>query len=113
MKSIKTSFLFASVLLTAGVSFAANGPPASQMVPVNKNQYDVDNAVPEGDPTDVFHNKSATVHNRQVFRVPAKGYQLAVKENGDVVTRQEVINQKMYIVEPQTTNAPYKYKEPK
>ena len=114
MKSIKTSLLFASVLLAAGVSFAAS-PPANQMVPVPKMQYDVENPEPYGAPTEVFHNRSGAVNNRQVYKVPAKGFVLAVKEDGDVVTRPEVINQKMYIVDPQEqkTNAPFKYREPK
>jgi hypothetical protein len=113
VKSIKTSLLFASVLLTAGAAFAQSGPPPNQMVAVPANQYDVDRPDPYGDPTQVFHNRSTRVYDRQVYKVPAKGFVLAVKEDGDVVTRREVLDKKLYIVEPQNVNAPFKYKEPK
>ena len=116
MKSIKTSLLLTSLLLASGAAFAAsNGPSEATTVNLDEDKWDVDNKVPEGLPSDVYHAISFSTHNRQVYRVPAKGYKLAVIEDGKKVSRVEVVGQRMAEVEAQNAkvSAPYKYKAPK
>ena len=115
MKSIKTSLLFASVLLSAGVAFAASGPNASQTEQLDTNKYDLDSKKPiENEEKLVVLVATGNAYSRIVYEVQAKALPtvLIVQEEGAIISQAPVRGTRWDVVEKQNSFQ-YKYKPKK
>ena len=115
MKSIKTSLLLASVLLSAGAAFAAAGPNASQTVQLDTNKYDLDSRKPiETEEKLVVLPATGNAYSRIVYEVQAKALPsvLIVQEEGPVISQAPVRGTRWDVVEKQNAFQ-YKYKQKK
>lgn len=111
MKSIKTSLLLASVLLSS-VAFAADGPAANTTVQLNENAYDLSTKT-EVESSSVFHAATNRGYKRVVYSVqarpaPSPAPVLVVEEAGTKVTR--VIEGVRYDIVEKQNSFDYKYK---
>ena len=115
MKSIKTSLLLASVLLTAGVSFAANGPSKQDTQQYNENTHDITKKEQkESEDKYVVLLKNGNSWLRTIWEVPARELPtppsvLVVQEEGDVVSQPPLRGTRWDLVEKQNSFQ-YKYK---
>jgi hypothetical protein len=115
VKSIKTSLLLASVLLTAGVAFAAQGPNKSDTVQLDENKYDISTKQQiEAEDKMVVLAKNGNAWLRTIFEVQARALPtppslLIVQEQGEVVSQPPVRGTRWDVVEKQNSFQ-YKYK---